>query len=159
MHPHQPTNTIDCSTSNGTLETVRTFCQNEVSCELDANIWYFDDVCLGTYKYLEVVFVCTNLSVRPDITETLLPVTVSHTQTKTSPPSERRIDGNLDPKNDSSKSTTTAIVVPVTLTIVALAVTTSIVVSRRLRRKRVDEAVYKNRNAVITKTEGDGFTI
>ena len=64
---------------------------------------------------------CTNLSVRPDITEILLAVTVSHTQTKTSPPSERRIDGNLDPKNDSSKSTTTAIVVPVTLTIVALA--------------------------------------
>lgn len=48
----------ECKAQNS-LSTVKTDCQGKQSCVLEANNAKFGDPCVGTYKYLEVIYVIT----------------------------------------------------------------------------------------------------
>ena len=55
--PHSSTHTTNCDAGNS-LSLVQRRCDFKPSCELDARNAVFGDPCRGTYKYLEVKFMC-----------------------------------------------------------------------------------------------------
>ena len=55
--PHPSIQTTDC-TAPESLERVRDRCQGQTTCIIEASNNIFGDPCPGTYKYLEVEFVC-----------------------------------------------------------------------------------------------------
>ncbi|XP_078360486.1 L-rhamnose-binding lectin CSL3-like [Oculina patagonica] len=58
--PHPSIRTTNCHAGNS-LSVVQSRCDNQASCELDASNSVFGDPCWGTYKYLEVKFMCVVL--------------------------------------------------------------------------------------------------
>jgi len=56
-HPHSIKST-QCSASKS-LDIVRSLCQGQTSCTLEARNKVFGDPCYGTHKYLEVNYICS----------------------------------------------------------------------------------------------------
>lgn len=56
-----PIRTLDCVSKNS-FAIVNAKCDNKQSCNVDASNNVFGDPCVGTLKYLEVEYECTNRS-------------------------------------------------------------------------------------------------
>ncbi|XP_052819707.1 L-rhamnose-binding lectin ELEL-1-like [Mya arenaria] len=56
---HSATSNQNCK-AYGSEAKIRTSCHNQQSCSLTANNGVFGDPCVGTYKYIEMVFTCVN---------------------------------------------------------------------------------------------------
>ena len=55
---HQSIHTVQCL-DNNSLPIIRDLCENNKSCQVNANNGLYGDPCPGTYKYLNVTFQCT----------------------------------------------------------------------------------------------------
>ncbi|XP_078660072.1 uncharacterized protein LOC144904802 [Branchiostoma floridae x Branchiostoma belcheri] len=55
---NNPVSVVDC-VSSLSLQTIQSICDNQQSCTLEANNAVFGDPCQGTYKYIEVLYRCT----------------------------------------------------------------------------------------------------
>ncbi|XP_052819926.1 D-galactoside-specific lectin-like, partial [Mya arenaria] len=55
--PHSLTSNQTCH-ATGSLDKIQSACQNQQQCYLAANYAVYGDPCRGTFKYIEVKFVC-----------------------------------------------------------------------------------------------------
>jgi len=56
--PHRDINNLECETRNIRDSTIEEECHCESECEIEANNVAFGDPCYGTYKYLNITFIC-----------------------------------------------------------------------------------------------------
>lgn len=55
--PQDQLSNIRCS-QTGTLDLLKERCDGKKVCEVNTNVFHFNDPCFGTYKYLETTYTC-----------------------------------------------------------------------------------------------------